>query len=153
MIDIKAELRARLARKVEAPPPPAPRKPAKRKGGRRRDEASLCRDIILALAADPRVLVIRDKAGRVIFPHRNVQRRTPWGSFGLGVGSPDIVGVLVGVCSAGASVAGRFLGVEVKLPDDPAPDPPQVAWHAAARQAGALIIVARSVEEAIGCLP
>ncbi len=110
-----------------------------------RTEADLCRDIIQALAASGRVLVIRDEKKRIIFPHRNVQRPTPWGTFGLGPGSPDIIGAMLGT--------GKLLGVEVKKPDDPTPDDHQLEWLRQAREAGAVIIVARSADEAVAGLP
>lgn len=143
---------------------PAPsEKPAKP-----RTEADICRDIIAAIAASGRVLVIRDEKKRIIFPHRNVQRPTPWGTFGLGAGSPDIIAILIGCADCATSPAvgsgadhdrstcparGRFVGIEAKKPDDPTPDEHQLAWHRQAREAGAVIIVARSADEAVAGLP
>jgi hypothetical protein len=144
------------------PLPPVTKLPPGKKGGKKRAESDLCAEIIDALVQSGRVLVIRDEGGKVVFPHRNVIRRTPYGYFGLGVGSPDIVGVLlrcdVGTCRSDAPGihcphGGLFLGIEAKLPDDPEPDDHQAAWHDAARAAGACIIVARSAEEAIAGLP
>ena len=154
--------------------PPVTKLPPGKKGGKKRAESDLCAEIIDALVQSGRVLVIRDKGGRVVFPHRNVIRRTPYGYFGLGVGSPDIVGMLAPcrsvydswVCTsciarladvvrfeAPCLKGGRFLGIEAKLPDDPEPDDHQAAWHDAARAAGACIIVARSAQEALDGLP
>ena len=135
--------------------PPVTKLPPGKKGGKKRAESDLCAEIIDALVQSGRVLVIRDKGGRVVFPHRNVIRRTPYGYFGLGVGSPDIVGILSACphCCHTCQHAGTFLGIEAKLPDDPEPDDHQAAWHDAARAAGACIIVARSAEEAIAGLP
>ena len=142
--------------------PPVTKLPPGKKGGKKRAESDLCAEIIDALVQSGRVLVIRDEGGKVVFPHRNVIRRTPYGYFGLGVGSPDIVGVLlrcdVGTCRSDAPGihcphGGLFLGIEAKLPDDPEPDEHQRAWHDAARAAGACIIVARSAQEALDGLP
>jgi len=107
-------------------------------------EADLCRDIIAALAASGRVLVIRDEKKRIIFPHRNVQRPTPWGTFGLGAGSADVIGMMVG---------GKLLAIEVKKPDDPEPDDHQARWLAAIRAGGGVAFVAHSAEEAVAGLP
>ena len=163
--DLKAALRASIARAgarlpacsengiMGVPtddPPPVTKLPPGKRGGKKRCEADLCAEIIDALVKSGRVLVIRDEKGHVVFPHRNVQRRTPYGHFGLGKGSPDIVGIVL-KCRGGCQ--GTFLGIEAKLPSDPEPDPHQLAWHAAARSAGACIIVARSADEAISGLP
>jgi len=158
--DLKAALRASIARAglksvavtdeeikraaFKGTLPPITKLPPGKRGGKKRCEADLCAEIIDALVKSGRVLVIRDKGGKVVFPHRNVVRRTPYGYFGLGVGSPDVVGILA---------AGKFLGIEAKLPDDPEPDEHQRLWHEQARAAGACIIVARSAQEAIDGLP
>jgi len=159
--DLKARLRAGIARagnRIVVPArvlvggeeaivrafPPVTKLPPGKRGGKKRCESDLCAEIIDALVKSGRVLVIRDKGGKVVFPHRNVVRRTPYGYFGLGVGSPDVVGILA---------AGKFLGIEAKLPDDPEPDEHQRLWHEQARAAGACIIVARSAQEALDGLP
>jgi len=61
--------------------------------------------------------------------------------YGLGVGSPDLVGI----------VDGRFLGLEVKTATGRVSSE-QRAWHEHARKHGALIHVVRTVEEALECL-
>lgn len=136
----------------------------------REAEGNICHAIIAALVASGRVLVIRDEERRIVSPHRNVQRKTPWGVFGLGVGSPDIIAILRfcqralthGDCPReyGADKApsrckhgGTFIGIEAKLPSDPTPDDHQLAYHAAVRSVGGIIIVARSVDEAVEGLP
>jgi len=63
--------------------------------------------------------------------------------YGLGLGSPDLVGML--------RPSGRFLGVELKTATGRV-SPDQKRWHAAATAAGGLIIVARSVDEALAGL-
>ena len=186
--DLKAALRASIARagasaitpRFESPQdfernvplPPVTKLPLGKRGGKKRCEADLCAEIIDALVKSGRVLVIRDKGGKVVFPHRNVVRRTPYGYFGLGVGSPDVVGIILRCntdpeqecvpCAMSrkgdpytepCSFRGLFLGIEAKLPDDPEPDEHQRLWHEQARAAGACIIVARSADEAIAGLP
>ena len=90
-----------------------------------------------ALLATGRVMLwrnnvgaLRDRTGRVV-------------RYGLGVGSPDLVGIVRPI--------DRMLCVEVKVPGEE-PDPDQVCWHRAARAAGALVIVAHSVAEALAGL-
>lgn len=58
-------------------------------------------------------------------------------TFGLGKGSPDLVG----------AVDGRFIGLEVKLPGEK-PEPHQAQLHAAWRSLGCFVAVVTSVEEA-----
>jgi hypothetical protein len=67
-----------------------------------------------------------------------------WVQFGLGLGCPDLIGM--------TKPGGRFLAVEVKLPGKE-PEPHQLAWHRAAGAAGAIVIVAHSVDEALAGLP
>ncbi len=66
--------------------------------------------------------------------------RGRWVTYGLGIGSPDLIGIV--------RPTGRMLCIEVKVPGKD-PEPHQECWHRAARAAGALVIVAHSVEEAI----
>lgn len=63
--------------------------------------------------------------------------------FGLGNGSPDIVGIL--------KPWGRFFGVETKT-EDGRLSKAQKLWHERARVLGAFVGVARSLEEAIALL-
>ena len=64
-------------------------------------------------------------------------------AYGLGKGSPDLVGVLVG--------SGRLACFEVKAVGGRV-DKHQAAWHRAARDAGAFVAVVRSGEEALAAL-
>lgn len=59
-------------------------------------------------------------------------------TYGLGVGSPDLVG----------AVAGRAIGLELKTAVGVV-SPEQERWHAAARRRGVAVYVVRSVEEAV----
>ena len=129
-----------------APPPPKPKRaPAGSKRGS--EESRLRSAIVAALLKDP----------RVGWAHANIVRRTPYGWFGLGVGSADIVGMLRGckgfACDCGRCHVGRALFVEVKLPDDPHPDEHQQKWLDDRKSDGAIVIVATSVEDAINGLP
>ena len=115
------------------------------------NETQLLMSIRDALLATGRVLLWRCNSGRM---RDNTGR---WVQFGLGLGCPDLVGMLRechGPCHAGepCRCAGRFLAIEVKLPGK-SPEPHQEAWHRAARAAGACVIVAHSVEEALDGLP
>lgn len=101
-------------------------------------ETALMLAIRDALLATGRVLLWRNNCGRL------QDRGGRWVSYGLGLGSPDLVGIL--------RPAGRLVAVEVKVPGKK-PEPHQDAWHRAARAAGALVIVAHSVEEALAGLP
>lgn len=99
-------------------------------------ETALMLAIRDAMLATGKVQLFRNNTGRMKTGMR-------WISFGLGIGSPDLVGILRG--------SGRFIGVEVKLPKLGL-EPNQVAWHKAARESGALVYVAHSVEEALAGL-
>lgn len=63
--------------------------------------------------------------------------------YGLGVGSADLVGILVG--------SGRVFALEVKTPIGRL-RPEQKAWLAAVRQKGGFAAVVRSPEEALAAL-
>ena len=68
-------------------------------------------------------------AEQVLHRHRIV--------WGLGVGSPDLVG----------SVAGRWCGLELKREHGGVVSPAQEQWHSAARARGCFVAVIRTVEE------
>lgn len=114
-----------------APKPPMPRKPPKR------EETALMLAIWDALLATGRVLLWRNNVGAARVRDYHV-------AFGFGLGSPDLVGILRG--------PGTLFAVEVKVPGE-SPEPAQLAWHRAARAAGAIVIVAHSVDEALAGLP
>jgi hypothetical protein len=101
-------------------------------------ETALSAFIRDALLATGRVLLWRNNVGRL----QDIRGR--WITYGLGVGSPDLVGIL--------RPSGRMIAFEVKLPGK-SPTPEQLAWHRAAAAAGALVVVVHSVEEALGALP
>lgn len=59
--------------------------------------------------------------------------------YGLGIGSADLVGLIVGV--------GRLLAVEIKTPTGRMSEE-QLAWHTTVRGYGGIAVVIRTVEEA-----
>lgn len=63
--------------------------------------------------------------------------------YGLGLGSPDLVGCLF--------PSGRLFALEVKTPTGRV-SPDQKLWHGAARKLGAFVAVVRSVDEALAAL-
>ena len=101
-------------------------------------ETALMMQIRDALLATGRVLLWRNNTGKL------KDRTGRWVTYGLGLGGADLVGML--------RPDGRFLAVEVKIPGE-RPTPEQEAWHRAARAAGAIVVVAHSVTEALAALP
>lgn len=119
-----------------------------------RPEARLERDVLAAVGrlqrtTHPTLVVYRNEVGsgftgdiaRIVCPacraliarHRIV--------YGLGTGSPDLVGV----------VEGRAFGIELKSATGRV-RPEQERWHEAARSRGVLVRVVRTVEEALGAI-
>lgn len=95
-------------------------------------EASIQHDVIRAVNRSGRAWVARCNSGFI----DGVR-------FGLGRGTPDLIGML--------TTTGRFFALEVKsargrLSDD------QRRWAHAARQRGAFVAVVRSVEDAIDAI-
>ena len=101
------------------------------------NETQLSLAIREALLATGRVLLWRNNTGKL----QDAGGR--WVTFGLGVGSADIVGVLKG--------SGRFIAFEVKVPGKK-PTPEQVAWHRVVNASGGFAVVVHSVEEAATAL-
>jgi VRR-NUC domain len=106
-------------------------------------ETQLLAAIRDALLATGRCLLWRNNTGKL------QDARGRWVSFGLGEGSPDLIGILR--ARSPCAHMGRFLAIEVKLPGK-SPEVAQACWHRAAREAGALVIVAHSVAEALAGL-
>lgn len=81
------------------------------------------------------------ETGHVMLFRNNVgfdrERRV---KYGLGLGSPDLVGLL--------RPSGRLCGFEVKTPIGRV-SKEQNLWHAAARSAGGFVAVVRSVDDAM----
>jgi hypothetical protein len=101
-------------------------------------EAQLTAAILDALSRSGRGMFFRNNTGKL------QDARGRWVTFGLGVGSPDIVGI----SSDGPGGVGRFVGIEIKT-ETGRVSPEQAAWLGAARKAGALVGVVRSVREAL----
>lgn len=138
------------------------------------NESELTLRILDALQRSETGLYWRNNTGRL-------QDRTGrWVSYGLGVGSPDIIGILsipacykvipgeytyakdladLGIESVVMREAipvsslpgGRFVGLEVKT-ERYGVTPAQEAWMRAAAQAGALVAVVHSIEEALAAV-
>jgi hypothetical protein len=122
----------------------------------RKPEAQVEREVLRTLGATPDVLLARNEVGQghpAAIRHALQEALAPFGPavvatalsvlrrhtirWGLGVGSPDLVG----------SVAGRAGGLELKAPDGIVSED-QRRWHAAARRRGVFVAVVRSAEEA-----
>lgn len=128
---------------------------------RKRDEATLERNILRALGRDPDLALYRNEVGKgfygCVLPILRVRlgrwHLEAWRivqetltrnrvTYGLSTGSPD----LVGICR-GTDGRGTFVGLELKTDSGRVSDEQQT-WHAAARSRGGVIEVVRSVEEA-----
>ena len=97
-------------------------------------ETQLMMQIRDALLATDKLLLWRHNTGKL----KDAGGR--WVAFGLGVGGADLVGVLRG--------SGRFVAWEIKTAAGKL-SPEQRAWHYAVTQAGGVVFVARSVDEAM----
>lgn len=109
--------------------------PARRAG--RRTETTIQGEIQQAVAAIPDVTITRNTVGRL------QDRNGAWWSFGLGDGSPD----LIGIYTHPRGVALAF-GIEVKT-EKGRVSADQVAWHDAMDKRGLPTFLARTEEEAV----
>lgn len=125
-----------------------------------RPEALLERHVLRTCGAMPGVLLLKNEVGAgytaAIRPAL-ASALAPWGplaveaataaimrcriAFGLGVGSPDLVGC----------VDGRFVGLELKTPINGLSED-QAIWHAAARRRSMFCTVVRSVDDAVAAI-
>lgn len=110
---------------------------ARRSDGGRTSEIDVMREIQLAPEVQQLAVLWRNHVGTVVGRDGRVH------TFGLGKGSPDLVGFLRG--------SGRFVGIEVKALDGRL-SPCQKQWAERATELGALVGVARSVAEAVAIL-
>lgn len=104
-------------------------------------EGEIQRRIEAEIGAEPDLLLLRNSVGKA----RHV---TPAGKefhvpYGLGTGSPDLVGVL--------APTGKLVGLEVKCPGEE-PSAEQLACHATWRRFGVFVAVVTSPEEARAAL-
>jgi hypothetical protein len=125
-----------------------------------RPEAVLERHILRAIGAEPDVLLCKNEVGtgfRGALIGALREALAPFGrevvevamatltrhrtTYGLGTGSPDLVG----------AAAGRWVGLELKSEKGRLREE-QERWHAAARHRGAFVSVSRTVEEATAAL-
>lgn len=105
-------------------------------------ESQIQRDVLKAIGAAPGLVLKRNHVGRgERFDTRTHDVRHE--TYGLGVGSPDIVGIL--------GPTGRWFCLETKTPKGRLSEK-QKEWHRMARSMGAFVAVARSVDEARAAL-
>ena len=128
----------------------------KRETAKKRNETrELTKPIEAALNHLPGVWCARNTVG--VGYHRNGDEAT----WGLGTGSPDVVGAVDAGPAIAAAVGSRFDGchvavffaLEVKWPGKRL-NPAQVGWHKAIRERvpGVFIAVVHSVEEAVAAV-
>jgi hypothetical protein len=108
-------------------------------------EAEIQRQIEEALGAEPDLLLLRNSVGRAEYVSETGQQYTV--PYGLGVGSPDLVGMLA---VPGRELAAWFC-IEVKRPAEE-PTPHQTKCHGIWRRFRALVYVCCSVDEARAAL-
>lgn len=110
----------------------------------RRSETAIQRDIELALGSEPDLLVIRNSVG--VARHHTDDGRAYTVPYGLGVGSPDLVGLL-----RGEDGQARWFCLEIKA-DGGRVSAEQEKCHRVWRSFGAFVAVVRSVDEARSAL-
>lgn len=111
-------------------------------GGR---EAFIQREIELRLGAEPDLLLMKNSVGRAVFIGEETGKKYTV-PYGLGVGSPDLVGVLRTELGLGV-----WIGLEVKVPGKD-PEAHQAKCHRQWEAFGALVYVVHSAEEAVEAL-
>lgn len=102
----------------------------------RRPEDQLMDAVKVAIGCMPGVIVMRNEVGRATAMGTSYPKL-----YGLGEGSPDLVCI----------VRGRWLGLELKTPKGRL-SAAQEGCHAAWRMAGAVVVVVRSVAEAVAAV-
>lgn len=112
-------------------------------------EKSVQREIELALGAEPDLLLLRNSVGAARFV-KEEDGSEFFVPYGLGVGSPDLVGLLR-LELGGVRVAIWFC-LEVKPPEVKGADPHQEKCHDIWRRFGAFIETVHSVDEARAAL-
>ncbi len=105
-------------------------------------ENPIQRDIELDLGALPDLLLLRNNVGRAVFVNESDARQYSV-PYGLGTGSPDLVGIL--------GPEGRFFCLEVKAPGE-VPRPEQEKCHRTWRNFGAFVATVDSVGSARAAL-
>ena len=104
-------------------------------------ESEVQRQIEAAIGAEPDFLLLRNSVG--LAAHFDDKSGKTWRvPYGLGTGSPDLVGMLrVGPCLS------AWVAIEVKCPGEEA-EPHQAVVHDQWRAFGALVYVVHSPDEA-----
>ena len=102
-------------------------------------ERKIQADIEAAIGAEPDLLLLRNSVGEAQYVKDD--GKVWYVPYGLGIGSPDLVGIL----------GGRWFCLEVKVPGDE-PDDHQLRCHAVWRRFGAFVEVVTSVDEAKAAL-
>ena len=100
-------------------------------------ENALQRDIQAAIGAEPDLLLFKNSVGHARFVNDDGREYTV--PYGLGKGSPDLVGIL--------APSGRWFCLELKVPGEDATDEQQKV-HDVWRRFGALVYAVHSVDEA-----
>jgi hypothetical protein len=109
-----------------------------------KSEAQIQREILLEIGSEPDLLLLVNSVGRAKYESSDGKPYTV--PYGLGVGSPDLVGLL-----AGRDGLARWFALEVKR-DGEEPRPEQVKCHEIWKRRGALVYVARSAADARAAL-
>lgn len=104
-------------------------------------EAEIQREVEAALGGEPDLVLLRNSVGRAKFFNEETGS-TYTVPFGLGIGSPDLVGILRTPLGLGV-----WFCIELKVPGEH-PTEEQRKCHAIWRRFGALVYVATSVDEA-----
>lgn len=117
-----------------------------RAGGINREETRIQNEATAELGALPGVLLLVNTVGKIPNPWTGVG----WFVYGLGEGTPDVVGsVEVEIVTPGGGVMrlARFFTLEFKKPGEK-PEPHQARLHAAWRSLGIFVGVVHSTAEA-----
>jgi hypothetical protein len=106
-------------------------------------EKQIQRDIEADLGAEPDLLLLRNSVGKATYVDDDAHEyHVP---YGLGVGSPDLVGLLR--LSIGKTTVAIWFCLELKTPEGKL-DPEQEKCHAIWRRFGAFVETVRSVADA-----
>lgn len=101
-------------------------------------EARLLKEILADIGAEPGLLILRNHVGAAErFDERS--NATHYETFGLGEGTPDLVGIL--------APSGRWFCLEIKTATGRV-SPEQAKCHPLWRRFGAFVAVVRSIDEA-----
>lgn len=106
-------------------------------------ETEILQSIRVALAKLDGCTVFRNNSGKLPDAHGR------WVTYGLGIGSADLVGIVRTLCRDCAS--GRFFALEVKRPGAKE-SPDQARWIKTVRQLGGFATIVHSVDEALSAV-